>query len=294
MRPPDLDDLNLFRHIAEAGSITGGAARANIALAAASTRVRAMEAALHARLFDRSRQGVVLTPAGHALLSHARTLLGEAERMRDEMALFADGAGGRVRLLCNTNALTEFLPEALGRFLVACPGITIDLQERLSDEIVGLVAQGAADLGIVASTVDTGDLVIFPFRADRLVLVTPQGDPLAGLSAASFADILARDLVGLDPSSALQQFLADRAARTGGRLRLRVQLRSFDAVCLMVEAGVGIGIVPETTALRASRTMRLSIVPIADAWASRELRICIRDYAALSASSRRLVDHLRG
>lgn len=293
MHHPDLDDLSLFRHVAEAGSITGGARQANIALAAASTRIRGMEDRLGTTLLLRSRQGVVLTPAGHALLTHARTLLAQAERMRDEMGLFADGGGGQVRLLSNTNALTEFLPEALGRFLIACPGTTIDLQERLSDEIVRLVAQGAADLGIVADTVDMGSLPTFPFRADRLVVVTSAHDPLAEQPSVGFEHILHRDLVGLDASSALQRFLSERAARMGRRLRLRVQLRSFDSVCLMVEAGVGIGIVPETTAHRARRSMDLRVVTLEDEWASRQLRICIRDYEALSPSSRRLVDHLR-
>jgi len=181
----------------------------------------------------------------------------------------------------------------LGRFLIACPGTTIDLQERLSDEIVRLVAQGAADLGIVADTVDMGTLRTFPFRADRLVVVTSAHDPLAEQPSVGFEHILHRDLVGLDASSALQRFLSDRAARMGRRLRLRVQLRSFDSVCLMVEAGVGIGIVPETTAHRARRSMDLRVVTLEDEWASRQLRICIRDYEALSPSSRRLVDHLR-
>src|ERR1700761_4986039 len=106
----DLDDLSLFRHVAEAGSITGGAARANLALAAASTRLRGMEATIGSTLLERGRAGVSLTPAGHALLAHARRLLAGAERMREELSGYAGGAAGHVRLLSNTNALTEFLP----------------------------------------------------------------------------------------------------------------------------------------------------------------------------------------
>ncbi|MDQ0473405.1 LysR substrate-binding domain-containing protein [Labrys wisconsinensis] len=288
----DLTDLSLFRHVAEAGSITAGAERAHLALAAASARVRGMEAVLGTRLFDRSRQGVALTPAGQALLAHARDLIGRAERMHEEMGVFAGGAGGHVRLLANTNALTEFLPEVLGRFLAAAPGVTIDLQERVSDEIVGLVAEGVADIGIVAGTVETGALETCPFREDRFVLVAPPDHALAGRGAVAFAEIMELDFVGLDRASALQRFLAGRAARQGGRLRLRVQLRSFDAVCRMVEAGVGIGIVPETTARRAARTMAIAVLPLTDPWALRDLRLCLRSRAALSASARLLVEHL--
>ncbi|OLP61587.1 LysR family transcriptional regulator [Xaviernesmea oryzae] len=289
---PDLDDLRLYRHIAEAGSITAGAARAHIALAAASTRLRDIELAVGTQLMARSRQGITLTPAGHALLAHAQDLLAQAERMQEDLASYADRAGGHVRLLCNTNALTEFLPEVLGRFLTAYPGTTIDLQERLSDEIVRMVARGLADIGIVAGTVETGALRVIPFRSDRFVIVAPKGDPLGDRESIAFADVLDRDLVGLEQTSALQRFLAGRAERDGRRLRLRVQLRSFDAVCLLVEAGVGVGIVPETTAHRAARIMALTIIPLQDSWARRDLQLCLRAQGDMSPSLRRLIDCL--
>jgi molybdate transport repressor ModE-like protein len=289
----DLTDLALFRHVAEAGSITHGAERANLALAAASTRIRNMEASLGAPLLTRSRHGTVPTAAGRTLLQHARAILSQVERLQGDLSTFAGGLAGQVRLLSNTNALTEFLPEALGAFLAAHPQISVDLAERLSDEIVGLVAEGVADVGIVAGTVETGTLEAFPFRSDRFVLVVPRGDPLQGRESVAFAEVLARDFVGLDRSSALQRFLGDKAARAGRTLRLRVQLRSFDAVCRLVEAGVGIGIVPETTAARVAPTGAILAIDLTDAWAARDLAIVVRSLADLPPPARRLVDHLR-
>jgi DNA-binding transcriptional LysR family regulator len=290
----DLVDLSLFRHVVDAGSITHGAQRAHLALAAASTRIRNMERTLGAPLLVRSRVGVTPTPAGRTLLQHAREILAQAERLREDLGSFATGLAGQIRILSNTNALTEFLPEALGTFLAGHPQVSIDLEERLSDEIVGLIAEGVGDIGIVAGTVDTGRLRTYPFRSDRFVLVVPTAHPLAERGELPFADMLAHDFVGLDRASALQRFLADKAGRIGLPLRLRVQLRSFDAVCRMVEAGVGLGIVPETTAERASRTMRIATVRLTDSWALRELTICIRDLAELPPSARQLVEHLRG
>src|SRR6201985_1443856 len=138
----DLTDLSLFRHIVEAGSITHGAERANLALAAASARVRNMEEALGTELLARSRQGVTPTQAGRTLLQHARIILGQAERLREDLGAYAGGVAGQIRLLSNTNALTEFLPEVLSSFLAAHPNVSVDLEERLSDEMVGLVAEG--------------------------------------------------------------------------------------------------------------------------------------------------------
>jgi DNA-binding transcriptional LysR family regulator len=288
----DLADLRLFVNVVEAGSITGGAARLNLALAAASTRIRNMEAALGTLLLHRQRQGVVPTQAGHTLLQHARTLLQQAERMRGDLGQFAEGMRGQVRLLSNTNALTEFLAEPLSAFLAAHPRVNIDLEEQLSDEIVAAVAAGTADIGIVAGTVAMAGLETLPFRIDRFVLVVAPHHRLAAAGSIAFAEMLDCDFVGLDRTSALQRFLSEKAERLGRRLKLRVQLRSFDAVCRFVECDVGVGIVPATTALRLSRTMAIRRVELADAWAVRELKICLRRAAELPIYARQLVRHL--
>jgi DNA-binding transcriptional LysR family regulator len=291
--PFDLADLSLFRHVIEAGSITHGAERAHLALAAASTRIRNMEEALGVVLLRRGRQGVTPTQAGRTLLQHARAILRQAERLHEDLGAYGGGLAGQIRVLSNTNALTEFLPEALSSFLAAHPNVSVDLEERLSDEIVGLIAEGVADLGIVAGTVDAGALETYPFRRDRFVLVVARSNPLGQRDKIGFDEVLDHDFVGLDRASALQRFLAGKAVRIGRPLRLRVQLRSFDAVCRLVECNVGIGIVPETTARRVAKTMAIAAVPLTDSWAVRELTICIRDMKELPLYARQLVEHLR-
>jgi DNA-binding transcriptional LysR family regulator len=290
----DLIDLKLFCDVADVGSITAGAEKSALALAAASTRIRGMEDALGAPLLVRSRQGVRPTEAGRTLLKHARAMLAQSARLKEDLSAFAGGFSGEVRLLANTNALTEFLPEALSAFLADHPQVSVDLEERLSDEIVGLVAEGAADVGIVAGTVDVGALATYPFRSDRFVVVTAKDHPLAGRKGVGFAEVLDYDLVGLERSSSLQRFLAAKAAREGKPLRLRVQLRSFDAVCRLVECGVGVGVVPATTAARAARTMALAVTDLADDWAIRELTIVVRAAGELRPYAKALVEALRG
>src|SRR6201987_3763625 len=287
----DLTDLSLFRHVLEAGSITVGAERAHLALAAASTRIRNMEQALGAALLVRGRQGVTPTQAGRTLLQHARAILRQAERLREDLGAYAGGLAGQIRVLSNTNALTEFLPEALSSFLTTHPNVSVDLEERLSDEIVGLIAEGVADLGIVAGTVDASALATYPFRKDRFVLVVADHHSLAKRTRIAFAQLLEHDFVGLARASALQRFLADKAARIGRPLRLRVQLRSFDAVCRLVECNVGVGIVPETPARRAARTMGIVAVALTDPWAVRDLTICVRGMRELPPFARQLVEH---
>jgi len=288
----DLVDLRLFVHIVEAGSITHGAERMHLALAAASTRIRNMEAVLGTRLLHRERQGVQPTPAGRTLLRHARLMLQQAERMRGELGEYAKGLRGQIRLMSNTNALMEFLPEPLSDFLAAHPQVNIDLEERLSDEIVVAIAEGTADIGIVAGLVPVSGLEVFPFRVDRFVLVAAPGHPLTALEQVAFAEVLDYDFVGLERTSALQRFLSEKAERIGQRIKLRVQLRSFDAICRLVSCNVGIGVVPDTTAERSARAMALHCIALSDDWALRELRIVVRREADLPIYARDLVRHL--
>jgi DNA-binding transcriptional LysR family regulator len=260
----DLVDLRLFLHVAEAASITHGAAKANMALASASERIRGMEQALGVKLLERGRRGVSLTPAGRALIHHAQLVLQQIGHMRSELSRYAGGLRGGVRLLANTSALTEFLPEALATFLAGHPGIDVDLEEKPSYDIVRSVAEGFADIGIVADIVDFGGLETFPFATDRLVLVMPREHPLAGRRRLRFRDLLGHDFVGMATTNALQQHLGERAAQAGQPLRLRVRLGSFEAICRMVENGIGLAVIPETVARRSRRSTAIRVARLAD------------------------------
>ncbi|MDB5990748.1 MAG: cysB1 [Herbaspirillum sp.] len=301
----DLTDLQLFAHIVETGSITKGAGRAHIALASASARVGGMEDSLGVPLLLRGRRGVEPTAAGQTLLHHARVVLQQIAQMHDELGSYAHGLKGHIRLLCNTTAMTEFLPEALSAFMAAHPNIDIDLEERLSYDIVQAIVKGVADIGIVADMVDTSGLESFPFRLDRMVLVTARDHPLLAKpsknaesavkarSKIDFAQALDYDFVGLAGDSALQQYLSTQAARAGKPFRYRVRLRSFEAICRMVETGVGIAIVPETAAKRCQRSMRIQRLRLSDAWAMRRLNICVRRLDQLPSATKQLIDALR-
>jgi DNA-binding transcriptional LysR family regulator len=263
-----------------------------MALASASARIGGMEAALGAALLERGRRGVRPTPAGRALLGHARIVLQQVERMRGELAEFARGLRGRVRLLSNSAALSEFLPEALATFLAAHPGVDIDVEERLSAEIVQAVAEGQADAGIVADAVDLGGLETFPFALDRLVLVTPCDHPLSRRRRLAFRDALGEEFVGLSRGSALQRYLGEHAARAGHPLKLRMRLNGFDAICRAVARGVGLGIVPEAAARRCRRSLPIRAIPLTDPWALRQLTICVRRLDELPVHARQLIRHL--
>lgn len=290
----DLTDLRLFLHVAEVSSITHGAARANMTLASASERIRAMEDALGASLLERMRRGVRLTPVGSALVHHARIVTQQLEKMRGELSDYAKGLRGNVRLLANTVAIAELLPTALASFLSAHPNIDVELEDRPSREIVRTIARGQADIGIVTDAVDLAEeLEVFPIGAIRLVVVAPRRHPLGQRRKAAFREILDHDIVGLPVGSALQDYLDNHAARTGRRLKVRVRLNGFDAVCRMVESGIGLAVLPETVARRSKNSMAIRIISLTDGWALRHHAICIRHFGLLPLHARQLVECLR-
>lgn len=294
----DLTDLRLFAHIADSGSITAGARLAHLALPSASARVRALEETLGVPLLQRGRRGVEPTEAGLALLRHARIIGRQVEDLRGDLAQFASGMQGQIRLLCNTSAMTEFLPDALTAFLARHPRLGVDLEERLSRDIVQAVADGAADIGIVTDAVDSAALQTFPVCDDTLVLVMARDHALARQlgqrRSMAFAEALDHDFIGLAGDSALQQYAAGQAARIGRRLHCKIRLRSFEAVCRMVASGAGVALLPATAARRNDGGRTLRVVKLTDAWTVRKLLICVRDLHALPAHARELVDALRG
>jgi DNA-binding transcriptional LysR family regulator len=292
----DLIDMQLFLHVVEAGSITAGAERAHMALASASARVRGMEEVLGTPLLLRGRRGVHPTPVGQSLVHHARLVLQQMERMRGELAEYSHGMKGHIRLLANTAAISEFLPEALANFMAQHPHVDIDLEERLSYDIVRAVVEGLADVGVVADSVDLSGLETFAFREDRLVLVAAQRAKRIGTGSArgvGFSELLDLDFVGLAGDSALQRYLALQAARAGKPLKVRVRLRSFDAICRMVENGVGISVVPEAAARRCEQTMAIRWMPLSDPWALRHLTICVRRFDELPVYTRKLIEEIK-
>ncbi|WP_213879395.1 LysR substrate-binding domain-containing protein [Pseudomonas sp. dw_358] len=289
----DLTDLRLFIHIAEAPSLTQGAKRAFISPAAASVRIKALEAQLSCHLLYRGSQGVELTDAGHRLLKHARLIMRQIGYLKTEFAEYGTNSSGHIRIFANTTAVTEFLPEVLAGFLSRNPGVTVDLQERLSRDIVRGVQEGATDMGIIAGPVVAKDLQVLHFSTDRLVLVVPQGHVLDTGVALRLRDALAFHHVGLQEGSTLQAFMREQAEKLGEQLTWRIQVTSFESICRMVEAGVGIGVIPESAAVRHSRTMALSIVPLDEPWAVRERSILVRQLEALPGCIRALISILR-
>ncbi len=288
----DLADLQLFLCIVDAGSITAGAARANLALASASERLRRIESAAGVALLERRPRGVITTEAGEALAHHARLILRQQALLKDELVDFATGTKGTISLYANTAALTEFLPSRLGPWLAERPGLRIELKERTSVDIIRAVTSGLAEAGIVSDAVAAHGLELRAIAKDHLVLIAPASHPLARQDKICFSDVLDQPFVGLSQGSALQDHLNDHARAAGRTLNLRIHMRTYEGVSQMVAHGVGIGILPQRIATRHKRRYLLQTLQLTDKWAQRRLCLCFRSWSALSAPMQSLLAHL--
>jgi DNA-binding transcriptional LysR family regulator len=288
----DLTDLRLFVQTAEAGNLTRAAATRNLSLAAASARIKSLESQAGLSLLYREARGVRLTPPGEAFLHHARGVLRQADRLRADLQEYGGGLRGHLRVFANTTAVTDFLPEILPGYLADNPKINIDLQEKPNAEIARGVLDGRADMGIAAGKVDTLGLQTIHFSTDRLVLAVAKNHRFARRKSIAFAETLDEDVVGMQQGSTLQTFLAQVVDALGKPLKLRIQLSSFDAMCRMIGAGVGVGTVPESAASRNQTSAGIALVKLTDAWSVRERFILVRDRATLPRYAESLVQTL--
>ncbi|GEO43456.1 LysR family transcriptional regulator [Skermanella aerolata] len=288
----DLISLKLFVAVGDELNITRAAERENIVLSAASKRIADLEASIGVALLLRHARGVTLTPAGQTFLHYARQVLQTLARMEGELSDFTAGVKGHVRMHAIASAISEFLPRELSGFLSRYPMIKIDLEEHVGPAIVRAVADRSADIGIITENTPADGLEQLPYHVDRLVLVVPDGHPMADLPSAKLTEALSYDFIGPHPDSSLMAVIMRACMETGSPIRLRIQVRSFDGMCRMIEENLGIGILPVMAIEHQLMSGKLRAIPLAEEWAERRLFLCVRELAALPVSARQLIQHL--
>jgi DNA-binding transcriptional LysR family regulator len=294
LRDLDLTTLRLFVAVCDAGNIARAGEKSAIVGSAISKRLAQLEATVGTPLLVRKRHGVAPTPAGQSLLEHARGMLAGAGRIERDMHAYACGLRGQVRILASASAMAESLADDVAAFLKvpAHRNIQVDMEERISPEVVRGIRDGAASLGICWDAADLGPLQSRPYRSDHLCIVVPAGHPLAARKSLRFEQTLDYEHVSMPVNSAVQVMLQRAAARIGRSVNYRVIVTNFEAALRVVRAGLAISLVPREVAQPHATAWGLKLIPLADAWAQRRFIICFRDMPALSPAAQLLVDHL--
>jgi DNA-binding transcriptional LysR family regulator len=289
----DFKDLEFFVAVADAGSIARAAERCHTVASAVSKRLSDLEESFGTALLTRGARGVELTSAGHAFLVKARKLLDQAGQLEEEIQKHSVGMRGQVTVFANMSAIVEFLPAVLSAFLKQHPDIHVHLEQHISEHIALAVKENSVDLGIIGELPTIDQLTTIPFRSDELVLVTQRNHPLAKKTTVAFAAAAEQPFVGLDANSALHYVLAKAGADCGKQLDLRIRVASFDAACAMVAAGLGVTILPRLAIAPHLQAFDLASIKLTDAWAVRQLFICIRTDASLHPAANAFLEHLR-
>ena len=294
MRDLDLTTLRLFVSVCELGNIARAGERASIVGSAISKRLALLEDQVGTRLLVRKRHGVVPTAAGQTLLEHARAMLDSAARIENDMQNFAGGARGQVRILASVSAMSESLADDVAAFLAkpAHRNIQVDMEERVSPEIVRGVREGHASLGVCWDAAQLGTLQSRPYRSDHLCMAVPKGHPLASRKQVTFQQTMDYEQVSLSVNSAVQVMLQRHASRLGRQLRHRVAVTNFEAALRVVRAGLAVSVVPREVAQAQAGDDSLRLIRLAEPWAERRFIICFRDEAALTPAAQLLVEHL--
>ncbi len=288
----DLITLNLMLAIADTRSITRGAERESLALAAASKRLSDLESRLGVRLFDRHARGVEPTEAGRALLRHVRSLNASLHALEDEVVEFSRGIKGHLRVVANASAIAEHLPADLAAFAHAHPGIRVSLEELISADVQAAVAAGRADVGIFVAPQHEPRLACRPYREGELAILVPRGHALAGRAAHGFDALLEFDIVGLHVGAAAHEQMRERAQALGRTLNVRMQVHGFDAIAQLVEAGLGVAVLPAVVAERFAKVFKVQPLTLQEDWARRHYLLAVREQDTLSPPLQRFVDVL--
>jgi DNA-binding transcriptional LysR family regulator len=294
MRDLDLTTLRLFAAVCEQQNIARAADQEHIVASAVSKRIAQLEDAVGAKLLDRGRRGVRPTPAGEALLEHARTILYTIERIENDVAAFGGGVKGHVRILATSSAIAESLLDDVAAFMrePANRDIKVDIEERVSGEVVRSIREGSASIGICWDTADLEGLEYKRYRRDQLALAVHPDHPLANRKSLRFEQTLDYEHVGLPPSTAVHIMLQKAAARAGRTLVFRAVVSNFDAAFRVVAANLGISVIPVEVGLPYSRLLGVKVIPLTDPWAERSFAVCFRDFETLQVPVQRMVTHL--
>ncbi|MFT3816887.1 MAG: LysR family transcriptional regulator [Rubrivivax sp.] len=288
----DLTTLNLVLAIADTRSITRGAERESLALAAASKRLSDLEARLGVALFERRARGVEPTEAGRALLRHIRSLNASLHALESEVVEFSRGIKGHLRVAANASAIAEHLPADLAAFAKAQPGIRISLEELTSPEVQAALMEGRADVGIFIADEPEAALDARPYREGQLAILVPRGHVLAKKTGQRFDALLDFDIVGLHAGAAAHEQMRERAQALGRPLNARMQVHGFDAIAQLVEAGLGVAVLPQAVAHRFAKVFKVQPLQLQEDWARRRYWLAVRRQAVQPPPLQRFIDAL--
>ncbi|MEJ7927463.1 LysR substrate-binding domain-containing protein [Sphingobium sp. AN641] len=259
----DLRQLRYFVAVAETRNFHRAAERLNVSQPPVTVAIRKLESELGEPLFVRDPRGVALTPAGRAALPAARDAIAAAEQLRDVVRDGASGLRGRLRLGIIGSANSDLLPRVIPAFCKAFPDVELVLAEMNSVEIVQAIAAQQIDVGFIRlPMIEAAPVNVEVIEHDELVVAMQATDPLAGRKRLALAELADRPFIFFNPVSVLNVITHIACQKAGFAPRIQQQAMQVQTVLSLVEAGLGIALIPARSARFTSA--RLRVLPLAE------------------------------
>ena len=287
-----LRQMQAFVQVARHGSFTRAAADLHLTQSATSALVKELEQRLGLLVLDRTTRSVVLTRAGEEFLARAERILADVANALADTHDLVNKRRGLVSIAASPLSSSTFLPAAIAAFLERHPNVRVQLHDILTEGIVSEVRNGAAELGIGTFQQTLGDVDFVTLFNDRLGVVMLSAAPLARKRRLTWRQIAGEPRISLSPSSAFRPLVDNIFASLGIAVeRPRFEVGYMGTAVALVEAGLGISVLPE----RAAWLMRSQAVcwrPLFDPAVLHPSTLVTRAGRSLSPGARAFVDFL--
>jgi len=289
----NLITLDLFLCASKYKSLVKAAKEKNLVVSAVSKRILDLEKSVGVNLFYRKKTGVELTPAGLEMQKHCTKIFNSINIMDESIKEYSLVSSGIVRVTANLSSITQFLPEDLATFSKKFPKIKINLKEKTSSEIISSVKESLSDIGIFSEHVEnTERLRIVDYKNDTLVLVVPEYHPLVSKLTVKIKDFIKFEMVGLEKGSSLQAMIDKQVQKQNLKIKKKLETVSFEGIRGMVEAGLGIAVLPIGAIKPYLKSSKLKTINIDENWAERSIKIAIKNDDSIGKAGALLLNHL--
>lgn len=254
--------------------------------------MRKFENSLGTKLFERTRSGMLLTHAGQALLPYARLILEQVNALNAHLKGYADGTKGQIRIAANNLTIGETLPAVLRHFMKLHPDISIDVRPKLNSEVIRAVRDNLADFGLFAGEFDSEGLETLVYLRDRFVVTASIEHPLAKFDTIRLSQVLDHEIISLPEYSSVHAYMRHITDEKRLFPRMSVFVENLDAMFCMIQANVGVGLMPECAARRYAANGTIKVIPITDVSSARDLSVCFRSSDEMPAFAKDFLDVL--
>ncbi|MGW0548818.1 LysR family transcriptional regulator [Streptomyces altiplanensis] len=272
--------LRILRAVADHRTVTAAAAALYLTPSAVSQQLAALEQETGHTLLTRSGRGVRLTAAGDILLAHTHAVLAQLERAEAELAAYAGGAAGEVRVVGFATGIAEVLAPAIGRLADRHPDVRVRVRDAEGDESLALVLDGEVDVALAveyrgAPHEDDRRLARVPLYAEPFDAVLHASHPLGQAPTVSLAELAGSDWIGPYPGNPCHDVMLLACELAGFQPRLVHSSDDFRAVVALAGAGAGVALVPRS-ALRGMELKDTVVRPVSGPAATRRVFAAVR------------------